>query len=429
MTASLIDARTAPAHPAFRGWPRPGWNLPGLPGLGVAGRLPGRMPRELLAPGILLLAGAEPGRTGSWADHLRIWGRSATPAIEELIARVEAQDVVGAGGAAFPTHRKLQSLAGSRVSMVIVNGAEGESASGKDGVLLSHVPHLVLDGALSAARALGAPRIVVRISADRPDLAALLPQVLAERSDGIPMELSVGPASFVAGEATAVISAVTGGPALPTSLGLPPVAPARLGRRRAHVLLSNAETFARVGVAARGEYGGSALASASGAVSAPGVVELPLESTLADLAGAAGGIVGAPRVLVTGGWHGRWVAWDANASSTALTRDSLTSLGGRWGAGAFVWIPEDLPSWEALAAVAKELASGTAGQCGPCWRGLPAVSAGISRIAADRAASGSTPHSDLEALMAQVDGRGICAHPSAAVAALRSALDLIEVQQ
>ncbi len=398
--------------------PRP---APGLPGLALPGRLPGRLPRELLAPGTLLLAGVEPGRPVNLPEHVRQWGTSPCLGIDELIARVAAGEVVGAGGAAFPTERKLASLVGSRVSHVIVNGAEGETASGKDGVLLGHVPHLVLDGAVTAARALGAPRIIVRISADRPDLALSLGLALAERHEDLSIELSVGPASFVAGEATAVIRAITGGPALPADLGRPPSIRSGVGRRRSHVLLSNVETFARVALASRDVSGRSALASASGAVSSPGVVELPVSSTLADLAAAAGGLVGAPEVLITGGWHGRWVPWDGLTGGTELTRDALAQLGGRWGAGAFVWIPDDMPPW-ALAAIARELAEGTAGQCGPCWRGLPAVA---NRIAGAAAGTGTATLAEIEDLMAQVDGRGICAHPSAAVAALRSALELI----
>jgi NADH:ubiquinone oxidoreductase subunit F (NADH-binding) len=149
-------------------------------------------------------------------------------------------------------------------------------------------------------------------------------------------------------------------------------------------------------------------------------VELPDSAPVAGLAIAAGGLVGAPAVLIAGGWHGRWVPWDALTAGTELTRDALSELGGRWGAGAFVWIPEDVLAWDVLTAIAGELAEGTAGQCGPCWRGLPAVAEAIAG-----AADGTAGRDEVEGLMAQVDGRGICAHPSAAVAALRSALDLI----
>ena len=245
-------------------------------------------------------------------------------------------------------------------------------------------------------------------------------RVLAERPAGPPIELSVGPATFVAGEATAVIRALTGGPSLPADLGRPPTVRTTMGLRRAHVLLSNAETFARMALASRGVPGRSALASASGAVHEPGVVELPESSTIADLAAAAGGVLDSPSFLITGGWHGRWVPWDGFTPGTELTRGALAQLGGRWGAGAFVWIPEDLPAWEALSGIAAELAAGTAGQCGPCWRGLPAVAEKLALVA-----DGTATRSEIEHLMWQVDGRGICAHPSAAVAAIRSALDLI----
>jgi NADH:ubiquinone oxidoreductase subunit F (NADH-binding) len=403
--STMLATRTAPV---------------GLPGLVVGQRGPGPLPRSLLATGVLLLADVRPGQVVDRAEHDARWGPLPRLGLPALIDAAARERLVGAGGAAFPTDRKLASLQGRRVAVVVVNGAEGEAASGKDGVLLGHVPHLVLDGAVLAAQALGAPRVVVRISADRPDLAARLPQVLASRTDPVRVELSIGPAAFVAGEATAVIRALAGGPALPAELGRPPAMPARGLRRGGHVLLSNVETFARLAVAARGLPARSALASASGAVAAPGVVELPASHTLADLASAAGGVVGEPALLVAGGWHGRWIAWDGTAAAAPMTREGVAAVGGRWGAGAFVWLPRDLDPVESLRVIAAELAAGSAGQCGPCWRGLPQVAVTLGHVA-----EGRVPRVALEALLDDVDGRGICAHPTAAVAALRSALDVI----
>lgn len=401
---------TAPARRSARG----------LPGLVLPDRWGGRLPRDLLAPGRLLLAGIAPGQPMTHAEHRRRWGRVPTHSADALVELAEQAGLVGAGGAGFPTARKMASLASRRVAMVVVNGAEGESASGKDGVLLGHVPHLVLDGAVAAARALGAARVVVRVSADRPDLAQTLAPALAERDDGLPIDVSVGPASFVAGEASAVIRALTGGPPLPADLGRPPTVPSRVPGRRSGVLVSNVETFARLAVASRGAMEQSALVSASGAVSTPGVLELSPGATLADVTQGAGGLVGQPSLLITGGWHGRWVSWDRSVAQAHLTREAVAGLGGRWGAGAFVWVPDDVDPWDALTAIAGELADGTAGQCGPCWRGLPEVASLIGRVA-----SGTAPRADIEDLLEQVDGRGICAHPTAAVAALRSALALI----
>lgn len=389
----------------------------GLPGVALPGRVAGELPRRLLAPGTLLLAGVHPGVPIDLDEHRVRWGPQPRLGLEPLIGAAGRAGLVGAGGAGFPTDRKLASLSRARVSHVIVNGAEGEPASGKDGVLLAHVPHLVLDGAVAAARALGCGRVVVRVSSDRPDLVRSLAHAIARRHEEVSLEVSVGPATFVAGEASAIVRAVSGGPALPADLGRPPVVPGRRAGRRRRALVSNVETFARLAVATRGVLRTSALASASGAVREPGVVELDPDRDLAALARAAGGLQGNPRQLVTGGWHGTWVAWDAAAGETRLGRDALTGMGGRWGAGAFMWVPDDLDPWEVVAALAEELAAASAGQCGPCARGLPELAAALAR-----SARGRHDATQVGELLDLVDGRGICAHPSASVAALRSAL-------
>ena len=76
-----------------------------------------------------------------------------------LIDVVEASGLTGRGGAGFPAGRKMRSVAAGPGSKVLVaNGAEGEPASGKDRLLLSRLPHLVLDGMTLAAEAVGAER-------------------------------------------------------------------------------------------------------------------------------------------------------------------------------------------------------------------------------------------------------------------------------
>lgn len=390
-----------------------------LPGIALVGRPAAPRPSQLLDSGTLLLEHVRPGRRTTLAEHRARWGEQPLPDLESLAGCARAIGLRGAGGAGFPTDRKLMAMAGRRVGLVVVNGCEGESTSAKDGVLLGHAPHLVLDGARAAAASLGAPRVAVRVDEGRPSLLPAIRRAIAERDDaGVTFDLSVGPAEFVAGEATAVIRSLAGGPAAPAALGLPPTLPRRGLRRRSAVFLSNTETFARLAVASRGDRRTSALVTVSGAVSRAGVLEVPDDITLERLAGAIG-LIGSPSFLITGGWHGSWLRWPA-AGGARLNREGLAQVGGRWGAGALVWIPADLDPREALAAIVAELAGDSAGQCGPCVRGLPELAAASRRACRSR---GMPP--EVQRLLAAIDGRGLCAHPGATAAAVRSAWQAI----
>src|SRR6266568_3741711 len=129
-----------------------------------------------------------------------------------LIAAVEAAGLTGRGGAGFPTWRKLNAVAAGEKPVVIANGAEGEPASAKDRTLLHRAPHLVLDGLQLAAECVGATRAYVYVPAG-PAADAVrhaLAQRRAARVDRIGVDVVVAADRFVAGEASAVVSAVEG---------------------------------------------------------------------------------------------------------------------------------------------------------------------------------------------------------------------------
>ena len=382
-----------------------------LPGLGLFDRPAGPRPGWLLRPGTMLLTDVVPGRAMTRRRHRQVWGEAPHTTRAELIEAAAAVDLRGAGGAGFPTARKLISM-GRRADLVVVNGSEGEPSSGKDGVLLRHVPHLVLDGAAIAARALNASRIVIRVAVDQPETGPVLSRAIAERPDSGMFTVSWGPARYVAGEATAVLSAVAGGLPIPQDMGRPPRLRRRIGHRRHPALLSNVETFARLAVAARGHQESSHLVTVSGAVSRPGVLELSGDLRVADLAGMAD-LIGSPRVLVSGGWQGTWLPWP-HSGRAWLSRAGLESVGGRWGVGAFTWLPQQVDPADVLVAVARVLADESAGQCGPCRNGLPAV---VDALARGDAEVGS--------VLDDVAGGGLCAHPTASAAAIRSGLAVI----
>lgn len=390
-----------------------------LPGVVLPGGARGRRPDRLLAPGTLLLAGVSPGSRRTWNEHLMHYGPVPRLGLEALAEAAESVDLRGYGGAGFPTAVKLRAARHRLPALVVVNATEGEQASAKDGVLLRHVPHLVLDGAMAAAQALGASTVTVRVSDDRPDLPAVLGEAVAERGATSHVRVSVGEHTFAAGESSAVVNAVTGRPALPSPLGRPAFTPSTLSRRRRPALVCNAETFARLGLAARGIGSSSALVTVSGAVPQAGVRELASTATLGE---ALGWSDDAPLAgVVTGGWHGRWVPWTAPVRAAALTRAGLETVSGRWGAGVMVALPGGVCRLQVVAAVARTLAAGSAGQCGPCRMGLPFIASELTAVAAASNVAGPALV-EAEDAMASLRGRGICSHPTAAVDALRSAL-------
>lgn len=272
----------------------------------------------------------------------------------------------------------------------MINGSEGEPACRKDTVLLNRAPHLILDGALLAAEALGARTLVVAVTRNSTEISvrnALAERGLSDRrGQHLRARVVRTPERMVSGEASAVIRAVNGGPALPPGRR---ERAAESGVGGAPTLLSNAETYAQLAVAARigsRRYGhtglpdepGTVLLTVSGAVARPMVVEVPTGVPLRYVLQLAGAPP-LPQGVLTGGYHGNWI--DAIAAHDAVvSRASLAAAGGALGAGAILPIgPETCPIGESLR-IANWLAAETAGQCGPCKLGLPAAAGGLSDV-------------------------------------------------
>src|SRR5574341_1502568 len=131
----------------------------------------------------LLAAADERGMAVPLARHRRSYPAPPLPGRprDDLVAAVERSGLRGRGGAAFPTGTKLRAVRdGRRAPVVVVNGAEGEPASGKDKLLLTTAPHLVLDGALLAAAALGARDVVVCVDQSATAARGAVTRALAE---------------------------------------------------------------------------------------------------------------------------------------------------------------------------------------------------------------------------------------------------------
>jgi len=122
------------------------------------------------------------------ADHERTYG--PLPVVgRRFIDVVDASGLTGRGGAGFPAGRKMRGVASGRGAKVVVaNGCEGEPASSKDRLLLTRLPHLVLDGVEAAAMAVGAADAYVCMHQHDTELLASLEAACAERDDPGPVD-------------------------------------------------------------------------------------------------------------------------------------------------------------------------------------------------------------------------------------------------
>ncbi|MGA2521614.1 MAG: NADH-ubiquinone oxidoreductase-F iron-sulfur binding region domain-containing protein [Acidimicrobiales bacterium] len=388
------------------------------------------------AVGTGLLAGYRAGHGPDLAGHLAYHGPPPLPRAGDrgwparLGAALDASGLTGRGGAGFSSSAKLRLAAGSGGgATLVVNAMEGEPASAKDHVLLSCVPHLVLDGAELAASAVGARRVVVCVADDRHDTARAVARAVAERT-GTPLspvlvELARPPAGYVSGEESALVSWLDGGPGAPTFRPVKGVA-LSIGRRRA--LVHNAETLAHVALIARhgpdwfravgpSDTPGTALVTVGGAVARPGVFEVAMGSPLGAIIDGAVPTEPVAAVL-TGGYGGSWVP--APALSTPYAPRPMGAVGGVVGAGVLVVLPHHACGLAETARLAHYMAGESAGQCGPCVFGLPAVAGNLVELA--NGVGGAAALRRLEGQLVAIEGRGACRHPDGVVRMVRSAL-------
>jgi NADH:ubiquinone oxidoreductase subunit F (NADH-binding) len=361
-----------------------------------------------------------------------------------LITELQAAGLTGRGGAAFPVHRKMAAVAGAGGRPLVVgNGAESEPASSKDVSLLWLAPHLVLDGLQLAAEAIGAQEAFLYVhEADRGPLGDGLRRALSERwsnrIDRIPVRLASAPGRFLAGQETAMVNVLGGGPPLPT------YAPPRVFERGvggAPTLVQNVETLAHIALIARFGPGwfrqlgttaepGTMLCTIHHADGTTGVTEVALGTPLpallpADLAPRPAGRADGAQAVLVGGYHGSWLP-AGRAASLTLDHAGLAAGGGVLGAGVIAALPASRCGLAETARVVRYLALESAGQCGPCLNGLPRIAGALAELAGPR--PGRQVRADVERWATAISGRGACAHPDGSVRFVRSALTVFAAE-
>jgi NADH:ubiquinone oxidoreductase subunit F (NADH-binding) len=363
--------------------------------------------------------------------HRARLGRLPSPAERRnVIAVLDASGILGRGGAGFPVGRKWRSVAERSTgdAVVVVNGAEGEPRSAKDGALMGLRPHLVLDGALVAADAVGATDVVLYVGREHTDARRGLAQALAERppDPNVKMQLVAAPVGYVAGEATAVVHYLNEGDARPT---FREARPHERGFGDRPTLVQNVESLAHVALIAR--FGddwyrsagrlatrGSALITVTDRGNRRTVREIEYGTTIGEVVRSSGAAHSGSTVLL-GGYFGGWASLD-EVHEEPLDPVSMREHGLGFGCGVLSFLRSDACGVAAAAEIMAYMADSTAQQCGPCVFGLASIAQATRRLA-NGAAKGDEIAS-IERWAGQVVGRGACRHPDGAVGMILSAL-------
>lgn len=395
-----------------------------------------------------LLAGIHPHGAMKLDEHLALHGpiplgtggrrRAMREQAAMLIEEIERSGLLGRGGGAFPTATKMRAVAGARGrAIVVANGAEGEPASLKDRTLLETLPHLVIDGAVIAAQAVGADEVILCVCETAGAGVECVEQAIAERagrqSGGAApkLQLATVPSHYVAGQESALVNYLGGGPAKP--LFTPPL-PFEQGVRRRPTLVDNVETLAHVALIARHgaewfrELGtptqpGSTLVTLAGPVAHPGVYEIEHGSSLASLIEAGGGTTARVRAALLGGYAGAWIGGE-RLHGVALSKEHLAPHGATLGAGIVLLLSEQACPAAETARLARWMAGQSTRQCGPCVHGLDSLASTVEEMVSGIAHPKATQR--VQQLASLTARRGACSHPDGAVNSILSALEVFE---
>ncbi len=355
-----------------------------------------------------------PQPVGSFEDHVDRGGgkgfqasRLAEP--EALIAELETSGLRGRGGAGFPTGTKWRTVAEHRSAelpaTVVVNAAEGEPGTFKDRTILATDPYSVIEGALIAARAVGADNIVVALKKSFADVVVRVRSAVTEMeaagwAEGVSISVFEGPGEYLYGEETALLETIAG------RYPFPRIAPPfRRGAEdvvttaddagsdsglAAHVemagegdsvapptLVDNVETLANVPrIIARGaawfrtegteKSPGTIVCTVTGMVRRHGVGEVMMGTPLREVIEEIGGgpLPGRRVKAVMSGVATGLIT--ADLLDTPLSYEAMAEAGSGLGSAGFL-VYDDTADMTAVAAGASRfLAIESCGQCTPC---------------------------------------------------------------
>ncbi|MFQ5851262.1 MAG: NADH-quinone oxidoreductase subunit F [Candidatus Binatia bacterium] len=309
---------------------------------------------------------------------------------ENVIQEIKNSGLRGRGGAGFPTGKKwdLTRDCNEQPRYVVLNGGEDEPGSKKDRLLMENLPHLVIEGVILAAYAVGAGKAYLYINREYKAATRSMADALAEAKEAgywgerilgsdFNLEILLTPASpnYVAGEDTAALEVIEGKEALPRQK---PPFPATIGLFAKPTAVNNVETLANVApVLARGakwyrsfgtaESPGTMIFSLDEEVNRPGIYELPFGTPLRYLIEECGrGVKGGRRIkaILPGGPSSAFLPPDK--ADLPLDHQSAREAGSSIGCGVVRLVTEGECMVEETLHIAEFFSRESCGQCPAC---------------------------------------------------------------
>ncbi len=369
-------------------------------------------------------------------------GAGMTP--EQVIAEVKAGVLRGRGGAGFPTGLKWsfmpRQFPGQKY--LVCNSDEGEPGTFKDRDILRYNPHIVIEGMIIAAYAMG---ITVGYNyihgevwstyerfeeaLEQARAAGLLGDKILGSEFSFQLHAFHGYGAYICGEETALLESIEGKKGQPR---FKPPFPASYGLYGKPTTINNTETFAAVpwiirnGGSAylaigRPNNGGTKVFSISGDVELPGNYEIPLGTPFSKLLELAGGMRNGRKLkMVIPGGSSMPVLPADIMMATDMDYDSIAKAGSMLGSGAVIVMDETRCAVKSLLRLSYFYFEESCGQCTPCREGTGWLYRIVKRIE-----EGQGTMADIEKLGQVADniqGRTICALGDAAAMPVKAFL-------
>jgi NADH-quinone oxidoreductase subunit F len=367
---------------------------------------------------------------------------------ERIVREVIDSKLVGRGGAAFPTGRKMEAVSKetARPHYLVCNADESEPGTFKDRILMEYDPFALIEAMTIAAYATGCERGFVYIRGEYPLAASRIENAIRQaRARGLlgtdilgkgirfDVEVRRGAGAYICGEETALFNSIEGKrgeprnkPPFPTQAGVfgKPTLANNVETLAClpGILLEGGEAFARIGTETST---GTKLFCLSGCVARPGLYEVPFGTTLGDLIELGGGVRDGRglRTVLLGGAAGSFVG--PEALGMPLTFEATRAAGTTLGSGVVMLFDDAVDLAGILHRIAAFFRDESCGQCVPCRVGTVRQEEALHRIAATSDANARKVDVDLLGDLGRVmRDASICGLGQTASSAIESALKL-----